>query len=490
MSVVDRLSALSPEQRALFEKLRQRQSQPATPRAPLPPPVERVSGPMSLGDWPMSFDQERLMKLHAEDPQMVSWNVDACSRIAGDLDVTAIVAGFREIARVQAAWRTTYPIVDGQPMQRVHDHVEPHVALIDLTALPAELREAAARAALFERTRALFDFENGPLVRATLVRLAAREHLCLVNAHHSVTDWITFQHCWRDLLLVYEAYRTGRPWRLPEIPVQFVDFAVWERRWLQGEVLEAFGDFWRKELEGFPPVLELPADHPRPAVQTQRGGMFRAQVGAEASERLRAVARREGATTFMAVLAVLAAVIRNWAGHEKMVLGSNSSGRARPELEPIYGIFLTQTPFAMDASGDPTYRELLQRARKVALRAYAFQNFPFSKLLEALDPPPDPSRFPVVQTMLLILEGHSSVSQSGLRFTPEPLYDGNSRWDLMFGLYDFHDVGLAGPVEYNADIFEPETIHRLMALFYRTVEAVGANPDLRLSELPTFAEVS
>lgn len=489
MSVVDRLSALSPEQRALFEKLRKQQSQPATPRSPMPPPVARVSGPMSLGDWPMSFDQERLMKLHAENPDMVSWNVDACSRIAGDLDVTAIVAGFREIARVQAAWRTTYPAVNGQPLQRVHEHVEPHVAVIDLTALPPELREATARAALFERTRALFDFEHGPLVRATLVRLGEREHLCLVNAHHSVTDWITFQHCWRDLLLVYEAYRAGRPWRLQEIPVQFADFAVWERQWLQGEVLEAFAGFWRKELEGFPLVLELPADHPRPAVQTQRGGMFRAQVGAEASERLRAVARREGATTFMAVLAVLNAVIHGWTGYEKIVLGSNSSGRARPELEPVYGIFLTQTPFAVDVAGDPTYRELLQKVRKVALRAYAFQNLPFSKLLEAVNPPPDPSRFPVVQTMLLILEGHSSVSQGGLRFTPEPLYDGNSRWDLMFGLYDFHDVGLAGPVEYNADIFEPDTIRRLLDVFYRTVEAVGANPDLRLSELPVFADI-
>lgn len=481
MSLAERISALSPEQRALLEKLRQRQSRPALRT---PPPVRRVSGPSGAGDWPLSLDQERLWRLHQENPGLVSWNVDAGSHIKGELDLPMFLSAFHELVRRHAAWRTTFPVVDGRPVQRVHEELPPAASLIDLSALPADLREPAGHAAIYDHTRNLFDFERGPLVRIALVRLDAREHLYLATLHHLITDWVTFQIFFQELITVYEAFRAGRPSPLAEPPLQFPDYVLWEREWLRGEVLEEEAVFWRRELEGFPLVLDLPADRPRPPVQSQRGGRFEVRVGAGRTDRLRSLARREGATMFMAMLAVLNALLARLTGREKIVVGSNSANRARPELEPVAGFFLTQVPFATDVSGDPSFRELLARSRRTALSAYAHQNFPFSKLIEALGLEPDASRNPVVQVLLLILEGQSQARSGDLEFRPVGLYDGNSRWDLMFGLYDYHDIGLTGPLEYNADIFDAPTIGRLLEIFYRTIDAVTADPGVRLSQLP------
>ncbi len=472
MSVVDRLSALSPEQRALFEKLRQKQ-----PRPRALPPVLPVSGPTGVGDWPLSFDQERLWRMHREQPGLVSWNVDAGSHVKGALDVPRFLAAFRELIRRHAAWRTTFPVVDGRPVQRVHPWVEPAVSVIDVSALPVEMRERSGHEAIYEHTRNPFDLEKGPLLRIALVRLAADEHLYLLTIHHTVTDWITFQVFFQELIRIYE----GR--RLPLPPVQFPDYALWERELYQGEVLEEEARFWRKELEGFPLVLDL-TNQPRPAVQSQRGGLFRVRAGAERTGRLRSLARKEGATMFMAVLAVLNALISRVTGRERIVIGSNSANRPRPELEAVAGLFLTQVPFATDLSGDPAFREVLARTKRTALSAYAHQNLPFSKLIEVLGAGSTPERNPVVQVILLILEGESHGSSGALDFEPVGLYDGNSRWDLMFGLYDYHDIGLAGPLEYNADIFDAETVGCLLELFYRTIDAVTADPEILLSQLP------
>jgi hypothetical protein len=351
------------------------------------------------------------------------------------------------------------------------------VSVIDVSALPAEVRERAGHEAIYDHTRDPFDLENGPLLRIALVRLAADEHLYLLTIHHTATDWITFQVFFQELIRIYEGGS------LPLPPVQFPDYALWEREHYQGEVLEEEARFWRKELEGFPLVLDL-SDRPRPAVQSQRGGLFRVRAGAERTDRLRALARREGATMFMAVLAVLNALVARATGRERIVIGSNSANRPRPELEAVAGLFLTQVPFATDVSGDPEFREVLARTKRTALSAYAHQNLPFSKLIEVLGVEETRERNPVVQVLLLILEGESHGSSGSLEFEPVGLYDGNSRWDLMFGLYDYHDAGLAGPLEYNADVFDAETVGRLLELFYRTIDAVTADPGVRLSQLP------
>jgi hypothetical protein len=490
LSVAERLSALTPEQRALFEALRRERRESPAPQPRQPPPVRPASGPTGVGDWPLSFEQERLWRLHRDTPGLVSWNVDAGSHVLGELDVPLFLSACHELIRRHAAWRTTFPLVGGRPVQRVHESLAPAVSVIDLGALPPERREPTGHAAIYDHTRQPFDLARGPLLRVALVRLSAQEHLYLVTIHHLATDWITYQIFFGELMEIYEALRAGRPSPLPPLPVQYPDYVLWEREWWQGEVLEEEARFWRRELEGFPLVLELPVDRPRPAVQSQRGGLYRVRVGAGRTDRLRSLARHEGATMFMAVLAVLYALLWRVTGREKLVVGSNSANRARPELAPVAGFFLTQVPFATDLSGDPTFRELLARTRRTALSAYAHQSFPFSKLVEALGVAPDPSRNPVVQVLLLILEGQSHGRSGALELRPVGLYDGSSRWDLMLGLYDYHDVGLAGPLEYNADVFDAPTVGGLLELFYRIIDAVTADPDARLSRLPSPAEAA
>ena len=493
MTVLDRLSALTPEQRELFEALRRKQQAAAMPTALQPPPVPRVTTPTAAGDWPLSIDQERLWRLHQDNPELVSWNVDAATRLRGELDVPALEAALREIVRRHAALRTSFPLVDGRPVQRVAARLPLAVPLIDISSLPAARREAEGPRVLFDRTRAVFDLAHGPLVRATLVRLAGDDHLCLLTLHHTVTDWITFQVVMQELMVLYEAARAGLASPLPEPALQFPDYAVWERQWWSGEVLAEYTEFWRRELAGFPLVLDLPGNlpgsRPRPAVQSQRGGMIPFSTGPEPAHRLRALARREGVTPFMALLAVVDALLFLLTGREKLVVGSNSANRPRPELEGVCGLFLTQVPFAVDLAGDPTFRELLARVKKASILAYSHQNMPFDKLVTALGIAPDPSRFPVVQVLLLVLEGQSHAQAGSLDSAAVPLYDGNSRWDLMFGLYNYDDLGFSGPVEFNADILDEATVERWLGLFRRLLDRVTADPDVRLSALPSLAEV-
>jgi len=482
----DRLAALSPEQRALFERLREKSRQAAAVRTP--PPVRRASGPDGTGDWPLSFDQERLWRMHQERPDLVSWNVDAGSRILGALDVPLFLRAFHEVVRRHAAFRTVFPVIDGKPVQRVVSFLAPEASFLDVSALPASLREAAGHRAIYDHTRQPFDLARGPLLRLALVRLAEREHLFLLTVHHLATDWVTFQILFAELLQIYDALRAGRAPFLPLLPAQFPDYVLWEREQWQGEALEAETAFWRRHLDGYPLVLDLssvlPGSRPRPAVQSQRGGLYEVRAGAARSNRMRELAQREGGTMFMAVLAVLGIAVGRITGLERFLLGSNGANRALPELGPVTGFFLNQIPFAIDLTGNPTYRELLGRVRKTALATYAHQNLPFSKLIETLGADDDGKRNPVVQVLLLLLQGQSSTEAGDLRFEPVGLYDGNSRWDLMFGLYDYHDAGLTGPLEYNADIFDPPAIGRLLELFYRLLDAVAADPDVRLSDLP------
>jgi len=489
MTLSDRLSALSPEQRALFEKLRQKQAAEAAPPSTEPPPVQAVSGPLGLGDWPLSLDQERIWQLHEDDPDLVSWNVDAGSYASGDLDLPLFRAALDEVVRRHAAWRTTFPRVDGQPVQRVVPWLAPAVWLFDVSALPPERRDPVGRRAVYEHTRKPFDLVHGPLVRMSLVRLAPREYLYLITIHHLVTDWIAYQIFLSELLTIYAAYRAGRPSPLPPPALQFPDYALWERaRWQsEGEALAREARFWQRELAGFPTTLDLPADRPRPPVQSQRGGVYHVSAGAARTERLRALARAEGATTFMATLAVVATLLWRLTGLEKVVVGSNGANRPRPELLPVAGLFLNQIPFAVDLSGDPTFRQLVGRCRKTALAAYSHQFLPFSRLIEILGVAKDRSRYPVVQAVLLVLEVQTPEEFAGLDFRPILVFDDNSRWDLMFGLYDHPREGLTGPLEYNADLFDEPTAGRYLALFYALMDRAVADPDAPISTLPTFA---
>ena len=351
MSLTDRIAALTPEQRALFEKLRETKRQAA--RAHQPPPVRRLSGPGGAGDWPLSLDQERYWFMEQLRPGGAGLNIGTATRMRGPLSVPALAAALGEILRRHAAWRTTFPMLDGGPVQRVAASRRQQLAVIDLSGLPEERREAEALRLVGEDAAAPFDLERGPLVRTSLVRVSPRDHVCLLTAHHLIVDFLSFQIVWAELAALYAAFSAAGPPLLPEPPVHYSDFAVWQREWLQGEVLEDLVSWWRERLAGFPLALDLPTDRPRPAVMRMRGGRRLLNVSRELSEALRTLARQEGATLFMTVLAALAALLHRDSGQEKLILGANNANRNRPEIQPVVGTFLTQVPFPLDLDGRP-----------------------------------------------------------------------------------------------------------------------------------------
>ncbi|HTG35429.1 MAG TPA: amino acid adenylation domain-containing protein [Thermoanaerobaculia bacterium] len=487
MSLTDRISALTPEQRALFEALREKQRRAARVQPLQPPPIGQVSGPTGEGDWPLSLDQERFWFVEQLYPGRAGLSIVAATRMRGRLSIPLMAAGLAEIARRHAAWRTTFPAVGGTPVQRVAAGGGPRLALIDLTALPAARCEAEVALLVAVDAAAPFDLERGPLVRSSLLRLGAEEHVCLFTIHHLVTDFISFQIAWGELAVLYEALSAGRPAVLPEPPVQYPDFAVWQREWLRGEVLEDLVSWWRERLDGFPLALELPTDRPRPVVARMRGEQRRVGVPRELAEGLRALAREEGATLFMTVLAATAALLCRDSGQERMILGANNANRNRPEIAAALGCFLTQVPFPIDLTGDPSFRELLARVRQSALGAYAHQDLPFGKLVEAVQPERDTSRQPLVQALVQVLDGQISEARlAGITLEAVDSYDGNARYDLMLTLFDYPE-GMAGSLEYDADLFEGATIERLFARLRALMAAAVADPGLRLAALPLLS---
>jgi amino acid adenylation domain-containing protein len=478
--LADRLASLTPEQRALFEALRQKQRQAAA--AVPPPPIERVSGPRGVGDWPLTFDQERLWFLYVLDPESTAANMIMATRLRGDLDVAALAAGLNAVIERHGSWRTTFPVVDGQPRQRVAVELRLPLPVVDLSDLPGEIREPAVLALANDDARRPFFLERGPLVRATLLRLSPREHVCVMTVHHIVSDLVSFQIFWGELAVLYSSLSS-----LPPLPAQYADFAVWQRRWMAGEVLAAELGWWRQQLRGFPLVLDLPADHPRPPEPAGRGGRQPVLLDAARTEALRSLSRREGVTRFMVVTALAAALFHRLSGQERLITGTLNANRSRPEVEPLLGFFLTQLPLGIDLSGDPAFRELLGRVRTVALGAFAHQHLPFGKLVEALQPERDTSRMPVVQALVQLLDAHAGAAASlgELEIEGLDVTSGGIAFDLMLGLFEHAEV-ISGTIEYDAALFDRVTIDRLAEGFAALLDAAAVDPGLRLSALPAF----
>ena len=482
MSVVDRISALTPEQRALFEQLRRKK---AAPKVDLRPPEVR---PRGEGDrWPLSFDQERLWFIYSLDPGSTQYNIDTATRLEGPLDAGRMRRAFRAIVHRHEAWRTRFPVVDGRPVQVVEPEMDFPLPLIDLTGLPEARREPESRRGIVELARYPFVLEAGPLVRAALFRLAGQVHDCALVVHHIVTDWVTFQLFWSELASFYRAEATGQTPVLPGLPVQYADFAVWQREWIQGPVLETLRGYWVDRLAGAPLVLDLPTDRPRPAVQSVEGDRVRVVFEPAASAALKALARREGVTIFMALLGLYQALLFRYSGQETILVGTANANRNRPEIGPLLGFFLTQLPFRTDFGGDPTLREVLQRAREAALGAYAHQELPFGKLVEALQPERDLSRTPILQAMFLVLDGtFSEYHLPGLKISPVDEHDRSSRFDQMLGLWDA-PAQLHGWWEYSAALWDRSTVRRFLEGLHGLADALLEDPDRRLSQVPALS---
>ena len=364
----------------------------------LPPvvPVERT------GALPLSFAQERLWFLDRLEPGSTAYNIPVAWRLGGALDEAALERELSEIVRRHEALRTVFAEVDGAPVQVVAPFGGFTLPVEDLSGLGEADREAAVRRRVGEEAGRPFDLSAGPLFRAALLRLGAEEHVLLLSMHHIVSDGWSMGVLFRELSALYGAYRDGGESPLPELPVQYADYAVWQREQLEGEVLDRQLAYWRERLAGAPELLELPTDHPRPAVQTYRGASVPVELSPELLERLQALGRSEGATLYMMLLGAFQVLLGKYGGGEDVVVGSPIAGRTRGEVEELIGFFVNTLVLRTDLSGDPSFREVLGRVRDVTLGAYEHQELPFESLVAELQPERSLSHSPLFQVMFTL----------------------------------------------------------------------------------------
>jgi len=450
----------------------------AGPARPAPPLV-RVP---REGDLPLSFAQERLWFLHRLAPGSAAYNMPAALRLRGTLDPAHLERTLYEIVRRHEALRTTFPETNGEPRQRVHPFHPFPLPVIDLRDLSGRTHEAEAeRLALAEAARP-FELAHGPLLRAALIRLDERDWIALLGTHHIVSDG------WSVGVLVREiaALSAGAP--LPALPVQYADFAVWQRGWLQGEALEAQVAFWREALEGAPAVLDLPLDRPR-SPETGRAGVHMAALPPDLAGALRGLGRRAGATLFMVLLAAFQALLHRLTGEDDLVVGTPIANRTHPALEGLIGFFVNTLALRSRLDGDdPVFDELLGRTRAAALAAYAHQDLPFEKLVEELRVERSLQHAPVFQVMLVLQNVPAAeLALPGLTLAPVPLAPGAAKLDLSL---TFVEAGseIRAALEVDAGLFDAATAERLRERLGVLLREVAAHPERRLSELPVMAE--
>lgn len=436
---------------------------------------------------PLSFAQQRLWFLAQLEPESVAYHVPMPLRLKGPLDAAALERALNEIVRRHEVLRVTFTTADGQPVQRIAPRLEIALPLLDLQALPEAQREREALRLAAEEALQPFSLEQGPLLRASLLRLTEEHHVLLLNVHHIAFDGWSGSVLSRELAELYQAFQAGRPSPLTELPIQYADFAIWQRGWLQGAELERQLGYWKSQLAGVSP-LELPADHPRPALQSSRGAAEIRLLPKTLLEELRALGRREGATLFMTLLAAFQTLLHRYTGQEDIACGSPIANRNRPEIEGLIGFFVNTLVLRTDLSGNPSFREVLRRVRDVTLEAYSHQDLPFEKLVEVLQPHRDLSRSPVTQVLMSLQNApESGQSLAGLRVGLFESPVRATRFDLEIHFSERAE-GLAAVLIYCVDLFDEATAHRLLGHFGRLLEGLAADPDARVADLPLLAE--
>jgi len=439
---------------------------------------------------PLSFAQQRLWFLDQIEPGDPAYNMHVALRLSGRLCEGALEQSLGEVLRRHETLRTTFHAVAGSPIQVVSPAQPLRVPVVDLTRLPdGERRAEAVRLASEEAVRP-FHLVHGPLFRVTLLKLDAEEHVLLMTMHHIASDGWSTSVLYRELEALYAAFSAGRPSPLPELPIQYGDFAVWQRDWFTGETLDAELAYWKRQLQGMPPVLELPADRSRPALQTHRGSKYSMDLSAGLTEALKALSQRESATPFMALLAAFQTLLHRYTGQTDLVVGTPIANRTRLDTEGLIGFFANTLVMRADLSDDPTFREALGRVRTTAVNAYAHQDLPFERLVEELHPERDQGHNPLFQVMFVHqnLPGNAATEPwSGLTMSPMEVPSGTAKFDLTLYVSE-SGQGLSASWQYNTDLFDEVRIARMAGHFQTLLEGIVAAPDARLSELPLLSD--
>jgi amino acid adenylation domain-containing protein len=455
----------------------------------LPPIVPHVANG-KLQTFPLSFAQERLWFLDRLTPGSPFYNCPAAVRLKGQLDISALEKTLGEIIRRHAVLRTAFPLIDGRPVQHVAAPTPFRLGKIDLRDSPEAEREGTARLLATEEARQPFNLERGIVVRATLVILGGTEHVLLLTMHHIVADGWSVGILVREVATLYEAARRGEESPLTELSIQYADYAVWQREWLNDARVAAELAYWRRQLGGAPAVLSLPTDRPRPTVQTFNGASHPVELTKEASLSLRDLSRREGTTMFVTLLAAFQALLARYTGEDDIIVGTPVSGRHRRELESLVGFFVNTLVIRADTSSNPTFRELLRRVQRVTLEAFAHQDVPFEKIVEELQPERSLSHAPLFQVMFSVHNlPEEAFELRGLTVSTMDADSGTIKFDLSLSWLETEE-GLSGALQYNTDLFDAPTIERMGRHLERMLHSFAAHPERHIAgaSLPSGAE--
>ncbi len=444
---------------------------------------------------PLSFAQQRLWFLEQLVPGNPFYNVPAAIRLTGQLDFTALQQAFNAIAQRHEALRTNFVKIDG-PAQIISPNVNISLPIVNLQHLPVKDRQLAAGQIATESAQRPFNLATDLLLRVKLLQLDETEYVLLLNLHHIVSDGWSLGVLIRELSVLYTAFSTNQPSPLPPLPIQYADFAHWQREWLQGEVLESQLSYWRSHLADLP-LLNLPTDRTRPAVQTYRGATHNLELSNLTSS-LEALSQQAGVTLFMTLLAAFQTLLHRYTGQADIVVGSPIANRNRSELEPLIGFFVNSLVLRVDLSDNPTFRELLARVREITLAAYDHQDLPFEKLVEELHPERDLSRNPLFQVVFALQNAPMQpLELPGLTLNPLKFDVNTTRFDLelhlweqghgLSGLWEEMSEELSGFVAYNTDLFDASTIARMFQHFQTLLENIVANPDAHIADLPLLS---
>ncbi|QQE72804.1 amino acid adenylation domain-containing protein [Brevibacillus composti] len=437
----------------------------------------------------VSYPQERMWFVNQLQPESAAYNVPGALRLTGEVDVAALKKSIDEIIRRHDVLRTTFRAVDGRLVQIIEKEMQFDWRVDDLRHFPQEKREEERIRAEAEMACLSFALDQGPLIGMRLLRVADDEHILLLTVHHIIFDGWSIGIFVRELASLYRAYSKGEEASLPELVIQYGDYAEWQRNvWLEQTEMDKQLSYWREKLKGMPAALDLPTDRVRPPVQTFRGAAKTFALPADLKRRLEALGRQEGATLFMTLLAAFKTLVYRYSGQSDLVIGTPIAGRKHRETESLIGLFLNLLALRTDVSGELSFRDLLRRVKQVTLEAYANQDIPFEKLVEELKPERDLSRHPLFQAMFVLQNAPvPSLEWEELRIEIQELETGTAKFDLNVWMTETAE-GLTGTWEYNTDLFDEQTIVQMAGHFENILRTVADDADQKLAELPILTD--
>jgi amino acid adenylation domain-containing protein len=435
----------------------------------------------------LSFGQERLWFLYQMDPANPFYNLNTAARLTGLLDVGALERSINEIISRHEILRTRYQVIDGQPFGVVDPALKLTIEVTDLLKLPEHDRESEALKISAEYFQQPFDLGQGPLIRASVLKLGERNYLLLLSMHHIIFDGWSIGILFRELATLYESYSAQKPCSLSELPLQYSDFAFWQKQWLQGEALKNHLAFWKDYLSGVNTILDLHTDHPRPAVQSFRGARQSFRIPGNVLESIKSLAQQERATLFAALLSAFQTLLYRYTNQEDITVGTPVANRNKVEIENLIGFFVNTVAIRVDLSGNPTFRQLLGRVRETILEVQTHQEIPLERVVEEVQPKRELNRAPLFQVMFVLQNAPlPQLKLADLTLVPMEIDNGTAKFDLT--LYMRETAGeLTGSLAYNTDLFESASVARMVACFQILLESVAADADQHISKLALLA---